>query len=49
MESNKEFLKRKCNVNFSKSEEELLIESVVKYKHIIENKKTDSVMLGETH
>lgn len=46
MESNKE-LKRKRNVNFNKNEEELLIELFVKYKQIIENKKTDLVMWKE--
>lgn len=42
MESN--VLKRKRDVNFNKAEEELLVELVKNYQHIIENKKTDAVM-----
>jgi len=39
--------KRKRNVNFSATEEELLVELVKKYQNIIENKKTDMVMWKE--
>lgn len=39
--------KRKRNINFTSSEEELLVELVDKYKHIIENKKTDMIMWKE--
>uniref|UniRef100_A0A0K8T4X2 Regulatory protein zeste n=1 Tax=Lygus hesperus TaxID=30085 RepID=A0A0K8T4X2_LYGHE len=39
--------KRKRNVNFSKAEEELLVEQVMKRKEIIENKKTEAVMWNE--
>lgn len=39
--------KRKRNINFSKAEEELLVELVVKRREIIENKKTDAVMWKE--
>jgi len=35
------------NVNFSATEEELLMELVKKYHNIIENKKTDMVMWKE--
>lgn len=37
--------KRKRNVNFSKKEEELLVELV--NKHELENKKTDAIMWKE--
>jgi hypothetical protein len=36
--------KRKRNVNFSRKEEELLVELVTKYKHVLENKKTNAIM-----
>ena len=39
--------KRKRNVNFCKTEEELLVELVKKYEQVIENKKTDAVMWKE--
>lgn len=39
--------KRKRNVNFSKTEEELLVELVKKHEQVIENKKTDVVMWKE--
>lgn len=38
---------RKRNPNFNKREEELLVELVLKYQHILENKKTDAVMWKE--
>jgi len=40
--------KRKRKVNFCKTEEELLIELVKKYEQIIENKKTDAVVMKES-
>lgn len=43
-ETSKEMSKRKRNINFSKSEEELLVELVKKYQQVIENKKTDAIM-----
>lgn len=47
MEAKRELLKRKRNINFNKNEEQILIELVMNYKHIIENKITDSVMWKE--
>jgi len=40
-------VKRSRNVNFNKREEELLVELVTTYKHVLENKKTDAVMWKE--
>lgn len=39
--------KRGRNVNFSRREEELLIELVISNKNVLENKKTDAVMWKE--
>lgn len=40
-------VKRKRNVKICAAEEELLVELVKKYQHIVENKKTDMVMWKE--
>lgn len=34
---------KKRGTNFSNTEKDLLLEIIIKYKHIIENKKTDAV------
>lgn len=39
--------KRERNVNFSRREEELLVELVISNKNVLENKKTDAVMWKE--
>lgn len=39
--------KRERNVNFSRREEELLVELVISNKNVFENKKTDAVMWKE--
>lgn len=40
-------MKRSRNINFSRKEEELLVELVITHKNIIENKKTGSLMWKE--
>jgi len=42
-----EAMKRSRNINFSRQEEELLVELVTTHKNIIENKKTGSLMWKE--
>jgi len=47
MSNSNEVKKRARNVNFSKREEELLVELVTANKDVLENKKTDAVMWKE--